>query len=116
MRAVPGTLCAFTILAVTWLGTMYLLLRHPGYLWRAALCLPVIAQSVATPFALRPSAGSRLRLATAVGAAVVGAFAAWAFVKNSRSAGFEGYLAIISAALVIQAVLTLLHFALRSNV
>ncbi len=107
MKSALGVLCVFTILAVVWLGAMFLLLHHPGYQWRAAMCLPIIAQSVATVFALRPPASTALRAATAAGAVFVGAFAGWAFVQNARDASFEGYLAIISAALVCQAVLTL---------
>jgi hypothetical protein len=112
MRPLLGALCVFTILAVGWLCAMFLILRHPGFEWRAALCLPIIAQSAATLVALRRAASPMLRAVVAVGAAIVGAFAAWAFVQNGREGNFEGYLAIISAALVLQAILTLGHVLL----
>ena len=109
MRTLLGVLCAFTILAVGWLCMMFLALRHPGFAWRAALCVLVMVQSAATLVSLRRAASVVLTSVVAAGAVLVGASAGWAFVQNSQAGpgGFEGYLAVITAALVLQALLTL---------
>lgn len=117
MKLLLGALCAFTILALGWLFMMFLVLRHPGFEWRAALCLLILVQSVVTLLALRRPAGMTLRAATAAGAVIVGVAAGWVFVLNSlgEAGNFEGYLAIISGALVLQAIVTLGHLLLSSK-
>jgi hypothetical protein len=100
---------AFTLLACGWMGVMFFVLRHPGFEWRAALSALVMIQSAATlgllaagPFARRP------RLLLALGACGLLALGVSAFLGNEAASDWEGYVAIISIALAVQAVFTLL--------
>ncbi|MBE3071664.1 MAG: hypothetical protein IMZ67_01700 [Acidobacteria bacterium] len=113
-----GALCGFTILAAAWLFTMFIVLRHPGFEWRAAVCALIIAQSVATLLLLRHSVWPALRFLVAVGAVGMGVFAGWTFVQNSAAGpgDFEGYTAVITSGLVLQAILTLDHVFRRRGV
>lgn len=108
MRIALAAVCAFTLLACTWLFVMFFLLRHPGFEWQAAVTALLIAQSAATLAVL----GTRVRsvwprITLALGACAIVAVGALAFVANERASDWEGYVAVISAALVLQGLLTL---------
>jgi hypothetical protein len=112
MRTALAAVSAFTLLACAWLCVMFFVLRHPGFEWRAALSALVVIQSALTLVLL--AAGSftaRPRLLLALGACGLLALGASAFVANERAGDWEGYAAVISIALAVQGVLTLIACA-----
>jgi hypothetical protein len=115
MRGVLTAVCGFTILASAWLVAMFLILRHPGFEWRAALSFGLMAASLATLVAVRarrPAAWLRTG-AGAAGLAVL-VIGAAIFIQNlAPHAGFEGYTLVISFALIAQGAMTLGWLALR---
>lgn len=108
MKTALAAACAFTLLACSWLFVMFFVLRHPGFIWRAAVTLFLMAQSAGTLVALRGGPWGRWwRSALAVGAAATSAVGVQAFLANEAAADWEGYIAIISIGLIVQGVLTL---------
>ena len=108
MRVALAVVCAFTLLACAWLFVMFFVLRHPGFQWQAGVTALLIAQSAATLVVL--GTGARAvwpRIALALGGCAIVALGASAFIANERSSDWEGYIAVISAALVLQGLLTL---------
>jgi hypothetical protein len=112
MKTTLAAVSAFTLLACAWMCVMFFVLRHPGFEWRAALSALVVIQSAATlvllaagPLTVRP------RLLLALGACGLLTLGVSAFLANEAARDWEGYAAVISIALVIQGVLTLLSCA-----
>ena len=98
---------AFCVLAFSWFAVMETVLRHPYYPLRLTLALLIAALSVMTIISLR--GGSRARWRWVQRAWLpLGVLGAWAFVSNLRAADIEGYIALMSAALVAQSLLCLL--------
>ena len=110
-----SVLCAFTILAAAWLFTMYLILRHPGFEWRAAQAAGIVAVSVTTLAAVhaaRPAAW--LRATAAAGAIALFAVGTGAIAANhAAGADFDGFADVIGLALAAQSALTLLWLVRR---
>lgn len=98
---------AFCVLAFSWFAFMETVLRHPYYLLRLTLALLIAALSVVTIASLHGGSRARWRWVQR-GWLPLGALGAWAFVSNIRAADFEGYIALMSAALVAQSLLCLL--------
>jgi NADH:ubiquinone oxidoreductase subunit 6 (subunit J) len=112
MKTTLAAVSAFTLLACGWLCVMFFVLRHPGFEWRAALLALVVIQSAATLVLL--AAGSftgRPRIILAIGACGLLTLGVSAFVANEAASDWEGYAAVISIALAVQAVLTLIACA-----
>jgi hypothetical protein len=108
MRVVLAAVCAFTLLACAWLLAVFFVLRHPGFEWQAVVSALLIAQSAATLVVLGPGVRALWpRIALALGACAIVAVGALAFVANEQASDWEGYVAVISAALVLQGLLTL---------
>ena len=108
MRAALTAVCVFTILASAWLFTMFLILRHPGFEWRAALSLGFMAIGAVTLAAARAAAvGSVLRTATGFGAVLLAAIGVWAIKTNVD----DGYIDVIGLAFIIQSALALVLVA-----
>ena len=109
MRTTLGILCSFTVLASLWLFTMFLILRHPGFEWRAAVALGFAAISTITLVAVRTTQPAPvLRGVAATGGAVLLAMGVHALISNhAPGADFEGYLDIIGLAYTLQGSLTL---------
>jgi multisubunit Na+/H+ antiporter MnhB subunit len=112
MKTTLTVVSAFTLLACAWLCVMFFVLRHPGFEWRAALSALVVIHSATTlvllaagPLTVRP------RILLAVGACGLLTLGVSAFLANEAASDWEGYAAVISIALVIQGVLTLLACA-----
>jgi hypothetical protein len=109
MRLLLRLVCAFTILASTWLTTMYFFLQHPGYEQRAAISVGFVLAGLVTLAALqlaRPPAWLLAIVALgAIGLIYAGSSAVNAVLRPN--AHFEGYALVIGAALTVQGVLTL---------
>lgn len=109
MRILLRLVCGFTILASTWLTTMYFFLQHPGYEQRAAISAGFVLAGLITLASLqlaRPPAW--LQALVAIGAIALiyeGSSAINAVLRPN--AHFEGYALVIGAALAVQGVLTL---------
>jgi hypothetical protein len=108
MRTALTAMCSFTILASTWLFTMFLILRHPGFEWRAALAVGFIAIGVITLAAARiGTPGAALRMATGAGAAALIAAGVWAIRTNVD----DGFVDVIGLAFILQSALALVVVA-----
>ena len=109
MRRLLTIVAGFTFLAASWFAVMYLVLRHDGYQWRFAIALLLVAQSILTIYAVTRAAPPAVRatlIAGALGIAWLGVSAIWQ--NNSpTNHDWEGYVDVMGAALVVQAVLTL---------
>jgi hypothetical protein len=106
-------LLMFTFACACWLGVMEIVLRHPGYGTRvgvAALIALIALISMATVLVRMTDAGAGLRLERwlRVGAVVLIGIGGQAFVRNARAAHFEGFVLVISVALVVQGLLMLI--------
>ena len=97
----------FCVLAFSWFAVMEIVLRHPYYPLRLTVALLIAALSVMTIISLRGGSGARWRWVQR-GWLPLGALGAWAFVLNLRAADFEGYIALMSAALMAQSLLCFL--------
>lgn len=106
-RRATIVLGAFCVLAFTWFAVMEAVLRHPYYPLRLMLALVIVALSATTINALR-GGGSPLWRWVRRSWLPLGALGAWAFVANLRAADFEGYIALMGAALVAQSLLCLI--------
>jgi hypothetical protein len=98
----------FTFASACWLSLMEVVLRHPGYQLRIGVSVGIALISVATIFTLILNSGSRGERWLWVGAVPMIGMGGQAFLHNARSAHFEGFVFIISAALLFQGVLMLL--------
>ena len=104
MRTALTAISGFTILASAWLFTMYLVLRHPGFEWRAPLSLGFIAIGLVTiGFSRSRAPGASLRTAAAAGALCLAAAGAWAIATNVD----DGFVNLIGIAFIVQGILTL---------
>ena len=109
MRLLLRLVCGFTILASTWLTTMYFFLQHPGYQERAATSAAFVFAGLVTLAALQLARPPAWLLAI-VAAGAIGLIYAGSSAVNAvlrPGAHFEGYALVIGAALAVQGVLTL---------
>lgn len=100
-------LCAFTALCGCWLGAMDLRLRHPGYLGQTAIAASILLQALLTLGALHFRRNTFLRYLPMFGCPVLFWLAGKALIATMCGADMEGYILIISIALLYQASLTL---------
>ena len=87
-----------TMLVSGWMTVMYLVLRHPGYWWRAAIAAAVCL-GAATLVTGRPL--PRLRLPIAVWGAALCAFGIWALVAP----GDDGWTIVAGAIFIVEGIL-----------
>lgn len=110
MRTALTALCGFTILASCWLLTMYLVLRHPGFEWRATLALGYAAIGIVTLVAARAAAPPAALSATvAVCAVLLAGVGGWAIHTNVD----DGFVDVIGLAFITQGLLALVFVARR---
>jgi len=84
-----------TMLVAGWMTFMYFALRHPGYVWRAAIAA-VICLGAATLVAGRPPAA--LRIPVGVWGAALAAFGVWALFAP----GDDGWVLIAGSMFVVE--------------
>ena len=108
MRSALTTICAFTMLASGWLFVMFLVLRHPGFEWRALVSIGFAAIGALTLAGIRRP-GLLWRVSVASGAVVLGAAGVWAIKTNVD----EGFVDVIGLSFVVQAILTLAYLLAR---
>lgn len=100
----------FTFIAACWLTLIEMVLRHSDYLMRigANICIALI--SIATIFVLITSSEARGKRWLWAGAVILIGIGGQAFLRNARAVHFEGFVFLISAALLVQGVLMLLSY------
>jgi hypothetical protein len=108
MRKVLLLVSLFTLACGVWLAAMECVLRHPGYVVRIAVAICIGLISLATILARMLHLGFRCERWLWVGAVALIGIGGQAFVRNARSAHFEGFVFLISLALVLQGLLMLL--------
>jgi len=105
MRTALTAICSFTILASCWLFVMYLVLRHPGFEWRAAVSLGIASLSALTLATVRTAQpGVGIRVVAACGAAALAGVGIWAIKTNVD----DGFIDLIGLAFIMQGVLTII--------
>ena len=100
--------CLFTMASGAWLGMMDLILQHPGYARREWIAGLIVGQAAVTLAALYLRKPGWLRPLALAGCLAIVALALRALVGVITGANFEGYILLISLALLAQAGLTLL--------
>ena len=106
--ALLGLLCRFTALCGLWLGSMELVLRHPGYGSRLPIAATIVGQALLTLGALRFRRSRSLRAVTLCGCLSLFWLAGMALRATLGGKYLEGYVLLIAVALMVQAALTLM--------
>jgi len=115
LRVPLALVCVFTALAGAWLGTMDLLLRHPGYGQREIIAATIVLQALLTLCVLLAGAAGILRIVALGGSAGILYLGIGALISVLRGIHFEGYILLIALALILQATLTILSLRRRST-
>ncbi len=107
VKRLLALLCVFVAAACAWLVMMEFVLKHPGYMARSAVELCLCAQAIVTLLYLLLHAGNVLRRVALMCAMLIVPFGAYCLVEILRAQHFEGYILLISAALMMQGALTM---------
>ena len=97
----------FTLACTCWLAVMDVVLRHPGYVLQAAAALGLGMICLAVIVVRKLDLGAKRERWLWAGALVLLGVGGAAFWQNAYAAHFEGYIFLISLALVLQGVLML---------
>ena len=105
----------FTLASTSWLAMMEVILRHPGYATRTttALCMGLIC--LATLLVRPLHLGTRAERLLWVGAVALICVGVHALFHLARASHFEGFVLIISVALILQGLLMLTTLGRSSN-
>jgi hypothetical protein len=110
MRLLFRSAAAFNVATALWLSVMFLVLRHPNFLPKAAVTLGIAVFCVLAFRAAGAAASSGMRAAALAGSLVLGACGAWAIYQDLQpNADFEGFVLIIGAAWIVQAAAAVLY-------
>jgi hypothetical protein len=105
MKKTLMPLSVFTFACACWLGVMEMVLRHPGFGTRVGVAALIALISLATVLTRMAGPGASGERWLWVGAVVLIGIGGQAFVRNARAAHFEGFVVVISVALVVQGLL-----------
>lgn len=108
MKILSGAASLFVVLSCSWLASMELILRHPGFIPRAAADV-IIVLYAALCLVYARSHSPALRGIITLSALCALVFAAFALVTVLHSPHFEGYLLVIFLGLVAQGALMLIN-------
>jgi hypothetical protein len=107
MRTTLAFMCGVSLLACGWVFAMYLMLRHPGYEWRAGLMIGLMALAgVTLAGALATEPTLLLRAAGIASGALLGVTGIWAIRTNVD----DGFWDVIGLAFLLQAALAVIVF------
>jgi hypothetical protein len=95
----------FTFACACWLATMEMVLRHPGYGLRIVFAVSIALISLATMIGRLGHVERRGEGWRWAGALLLIGIGGQAFLRNVLAAHFEGFVVVISVALVVQGVL-----------
>lgn len=98
----------FVALSCAWLACMELILRHPGFIPRAATDAVIVVYAALCLIYARSHTSAALRSVLTLAALCVLVFGAFALVTVLHSAHFEGYLLVFSLGLIVQGSLVLI--------
>jgi hypothetical protein len=104
-----------TLICGCWLALMELLLRHEGFASRAAVALLIAAICVATLLARMLHLGARHERWFWPAALAFIWFGCSSFLRNARSAHFEGFVFVISLVLLLQGFLMIVTMGRMNN-
>ena len=108
MKMLVGVVSVATMVVSGWMTLMYLVLRHPGYQWRAAMaaaiCLGAAALVTGKPLPV-------LRIPLAVWGAALLALGIWALA----SPGDDGWVIVAAALFVVEGGLAIATSTLRQQ-
>ncbi len=107
MRASLTWISALTAVAGIWLAVMENILRHPGYAGRTAIAAGIFLQGLATVLFLMWQGRSVFRAIVLAGAVAVAVLGASAIIRILNAPHFEGFVLLIGAALIVQAMMAL---------
>jgi hypothetical protein len=107
MRASLTWMSALTVLAGIWLAVMENILKHPGYAGRSAIAVGIVLQGLATVLCLMWQGRLVFRAIVLAGAVAVAVLGASAIIRILNAPHFEGFVLLIGAALIVQAMLAL---------
>jgi hypothetical protein len=107
MRMIVLAVSLFGFVSGCWLAVMEMVLHHPGYVGRLGVAVCISMISLAVVLARMFHLGARNERWLWAGAVVLIGIGVQAFARNARAAHFEGFVFIISAAIVLQGVLML---------
>jgi hypothetical protein len=116
MRKVLLTASIFTFAGCCWLAAMECVLRHCGYLLRSGLDISIASVPLAAAGALLLHVSLRVERCLWTGAIALIAVATQALIQNARSAHFEGFVLLISLALILEGTLMLLSLGRSATV
>jgi hypothetical protein len=104
MQTMYSILAVFTAACLAWFTVMEMILRHPGFQVRACVAVGLGLLSIA-PLVIRRLHLSQFLPWTRLAALPLIGIGAFAFTRNAIAEDFEGYIMVISAALVFEGVL-----------
>ncbi len=107
MRRIMVLASLFGFTAGCWLAVMETVLRHPGYLGRIGVDGCIVFISLATILAQVFGLGFRGERWLWAGAIVLIGIGTQAFVHNAKASHFEGFVFVISIAIVLQGLMML---------
>lgn len=106
VESILALLCAFSAMAGAWLGTMDLILQHPGYGRRELIAGTIVAQALLTLALLLLPRGGSLRPFAALGCLPILGLFGTVLIGVLHGADIEGYVLLIALILLVQAMLT----------
>ena|SRR5215472_18128141 len=106
-RRLMMILALFLVPSMLWFAFMEMRLLHPDRILRSIVAFGIIGHSIVT---LQIARGHLTSLKPVVlgGSMIIGSLGAFAFLRNLVAQDFEGYIALISAALVLQTLVSFL--------
>jgi len=102
---------AFLVLACSWFTIMELILKHPGFMIRAGVCVLIVlyaALYIGLTLTYKRIPSALLRHTFSLGAIAVIALGSYALYFEFRTTDPEGYIFLIALGLIAQGVLTLI--------
>ena len=105
-RSALAAICAFSAMSGAWLGTMDLILQHPGYARRELIAGTIVTQALLTLALVFLPRATRLRPFVLLGCLPILNLAEMAINAAVHGAPIEGYILLIALTLVVQAILT----------
>ena len=109
MQRMYSILSVFTTVCLAWFTVMEIVLRHPGFEMRACVSVGLAVLSIA-PVAVWRLHLSRLAPWMRAAAVPLLGIGLVAFVRNAINTDFEGYILVISVALILEGLLMLFVF------